>query len=38
MTQKKEKVKKIHVLKCWMFFMRAEGFSCSLDVVLEAWG
>jgi hypothetical protein len=28
-----KKVKNFHVLKCWMFFLRAEGFSCSLCVV-----
>jgi hypothetical protein len=36
-TTKIEKGKKFHVLECWMFsFWRAEGFSCSLDV-LYAW-
>jgi hypothetical protein len=31
--QKYKKVKKCHVLKCWMFSFEAEGFSCSLDVL-----
>jgi hypothetical protein len=29
-----EKVKKFHVLKCW----KAEGFSCSLDVLYGGLG
>jgi hypothetical protein len=33
MTQKKRKVKKFHVLKCGMFDLESEGFSCSLDVL-----
>ncbi len=31
-----KKVKEIHVLKCWMFLLRGEGFCCSLDVLY--WG
>jgi hypothetical protein len=27
--QKWKKVNKFHFLKCWLFFLRAEGFSCS---------
>jgi hypothetical protein len=32
---KYEKVKNFHVLKCWIgcSLLRAEGFSCSLDVL-----
>jgi hypothetical protein len=34
MTYKyRKKVKNFYVLKCWMFFLRAEGFSCSLCVL-----
>ncbi len=29
----KTKVKKNHVLKCWMFPLRAEGFSCNFDAL-----
>jgi hypothetical protein len=33
MTHKnRKKAKKFYVLKCWMYFSRAEGFSCNLDV------
>jgi hypothetical protein len=28
-----EKVKKNHVLKCWMFSLGAEGFSCNVDAL-----
>jgi hypothetical protein len=28
-----KKVKKFYVLKCWKFSLRAESFSCSLDVL-----
>jgi hypothetical protein len=30
---KVEKIKKFHVLKSWMFFLRAEVFFCNLDVL-----
>jgi hypothetical protein len=34
---KKKTVKKFHVLlKCWMFFLRDGGFSCSLNVLHSA--
>jgi hypothetical protein len=37
--QKYKKVKKVHVLKCWVFsFFRAEGFSCSLDALYGGLG
>ncbi len=32
MTHKQEKVKKFNVLKCWISLLRAQGFSCSLNV------
>jgi hypothetical protein len=32
-THKIEKIKKFHVLKFWMFSLRAAGFFCSLDVL-----
>ncbi len=35
---KKEKNLKFHFLKCWMFLLRAEGFSCSLDVFYGGLG
>jgi hypothetical protein len=37
-SRKYKKVKKSGVLKCWMFSLRAEGFSCSLDVVFGGLG
>jgi hypothetical protein len=38
-TQKNKKVKKFHVLKCWMFtFLRVEGLSCILDVLYGGLG
>jgi hypothetical protein len=33
-----DKVKKFYVLKCWIFSLRAEGFSCSLDVLYGGLG
>ncbi len=33
-----EKTIKIRNLKCWMFSLRAEGFSCSLDVFYQGLG
>jgi hypothetical protein len=38
MTKKMEKVKKFHVFMCKIFFLRAEGFSCSLDVLYGGLG
>jgi hypothetical protein len=38
MAHKNRKNKKFHVLKCWMFSLRAEGFSCSLDVLYGGIG
>jgi hypothetical protein len=39
MTKKrKKKVKKFHVLNCWMFCLRAESFSCSLGVLYRGLG
>jgi hypothetical protein len=29
----RKKIQKFHVLKCWMFSLRAECFSCNLDVL-----
>jgi hypothetical protein len=37
-THKNKKGKKFHVLKCWMFSLRAECFSCSLDVLYGGLG
>jgi hypothetical protein len=34
---KRKTVNKFHLLKSWMF-LRAEGFSCSLDVIYEGLG
>jgi hypothetical protein len=31
-------IKKFHVLNCWLFSLRAEGFFCSLDVLYEGLG
>ncbi len=31
-------VKRFHLLKCWMFSLRPEGFSCSLDVLYKGLG
>ncbi len=36
--QKKNKVKKFHVLNCWMSLLRAEGSSCSLGVPYRGLG
>jgi hypothetical protein len=34
MTHKsRKKFVKVHVLKCWMASLRAEGFFCNLDVL-----
>ncbi len=33
-----KKVKKCHVLKCWMFSFEGEGVSCSLDVLYGGLG
>jgi hypothetical protein len=33
---KVEKIKKFHVLKCWMFSLRAEGFFVTLTSFMEA--
>jgi hypothetical protein len=38
MTLKIEKSEEIHVLKCWKFLLRAEGFSCSSDVFYGGLG
>ncbi len=35
---KVEKNLKFHVLKCWMFSLRAEGFFCNLDVLYGGLG
>jgi hypothetical protein len=33
-TQKRrKKLRKFHVLKCWMSLLRAAGFFCNLDVL-----
>ncbi len=36
--QNQKKIKKFHVLKCWMFSFKAEGFFCSLDVLYGGLG
>ncbi len=33
--EKYKTVNKLYLLKCWMFSMRADGFSCSLDGLYE---
>jgi hypothetical protein len=38
MTHTMRKVKKFHVLKCWIFDLDSEGFSCSLDVLYGGIG
>ncbi len=39
MTHKsREKIKKFNVLECWMFFLRAEGFFCNLDILFGGLG
>ncbi len=35
---RRTKMTKFHVLKCWMFSLRTEGFSCSLDVLYRGLG
>jgi hypothetical protein len=38
MTHKNIKVKTFHVLKCWMFSFRDDGFSCRLDILYGGLG
>jgi hypothetical protein len=36
--QRQKKVKKFHVLMCWMFSFEGDGFSCTLDVLYGGLG
>ncbi len=36
--ESRKKIKKFNVLECWMFFLRAEGFFCNLDVLYGGLG
>jgi hypothetical protein len=34
----KKKIKKFHVLNCWMFSFEAEGFFCNVDFLYGGLG
>jgi hypothetical protein len=38
MTHKNRKILEISCLNCWMFFLKAGGFSCSLNALYEGQG